>query len=114
LEPDHDRGQFIRLDHLSDHTPADIVILAKRTQEIAGTEKDGAGPVHSHQGRLLPEMRRVTGHYSLFSRSADPSFPRQTIYTAFTRAEPGHAGDIISSNDRLMRSCIFPLRYKEI
>jgi hypothetical protein len=58
---------------------ADLIILAKTTEEITGTEKDRTRAVSPHEGRFFSEMRIVTGDFGLSARAAETRLPLQSI-----------------------------------
>jgi len=66
----------------------DLKVLAERTPEVAGTEKEGTGTVRPHQRSLLPEMGRITGNDGFVPCSADPCFSSQSVDPAVSGTEP--------------------------
>jgi hypothetical protein len=66
---------------------ADLIVLTETAKEITAPNKDGTGTISSHKRRFLSEMGIVAGNDRLSSGLADPQFPFQAVYPAFTGAK---------------------------
>jgi hypothetical protein len=66
---------------------ADLIILAEIAEEITASYKDGTGTTLTHKRRFLSEMGVIAGNDRFSSGLANPQFPFQAVYPAFTRAE---------------------------
>jgi len=76
-----------RIDILAFVPVADVMVLAKAAEKVAGTQEDGPGPVSSHQGRFFSKMGAVTGDPGLSADPAKALFVLEPVDTALPGAE---------------------------
>jgi hypothetical protein len=69
------------------HQVAEIEILAKGAEKIAGTEEDRAGAARSHQRRFFPEMGVQARHDGFSSRPAETLFPGKPVHPTIPWAQ---------------------------
>jgi hypothetical protein len=66
---------------------ADIIVLAKTAEEIAGADENGARTMSSHQRRFLTKMGIIAGNSSLPPGFAVTQLAFQAVHLALARTE---------------------------
>jgi hypothetical protein len=58
---------------------ADVIVLAKRTEQTAAAEENGSGAVLPNQHRFFSKMGAITGNRSMGSGATQAEFSSQPI-----------------------------------
>jgi hypothetical protein len=83
----HHAGQVIGRHLIALAEMADVGVLAKGAEKIAGTEEDGSGAPRPCQRCFLSEMGVKAGHFGPNTGSANAQLAGETIRMAFPRAQ---------------------------
>lgn len=85
-QTEHELGEAIRADGLSQRVVAHFAVLTKHAPQIASRKKDRPRPVFAADRGLLPLVERGARHRELPRHAAIAKLPRRAVHAAPARA----------------------------